>query len=90
MPSPKVPEPPKQRTPDEIEQELADTTQRLASRVDELVYRIHPRRLVRSGVAEVRAKFVREDGSPKPETLGAALGALVGIAVLVWRSRRNR
>jgi hypothetical protein len=90
MPGPAKVEKPRQRTPDEIEQELAETTQRLVSRVDELVYRVHPRRLVRSGVADLKAKIVEPDGGLRKELVGAAIGALVGVAVLVWRSRRRR
>jgi hypothetical protein len=90
MPGPPQPARPPQRTPDEIERELADTTQRLAARVDELVYQVQPRQLVRRAVAGLRAKVVTPDGRPKAEAVGAAVGALVGLAFLVLRSRRNR
>ncbi len=89
VPGPAKAEPPRQRTPDEIEQEMAETTQRLVSRVDELVYRVHPRQLVRRGVADLKAKLVEPDGRPRNELVGAAIGALVGLAVLAWRSRRQ-
>jgi Protein of unknown function (DUF3618) len=89
MPGPAKPEQPQQRTPAEIEQELDETTQRLVSRVDELVYRMQPRQLVRRGMAELKAKVVEPDGRPRKEIVGAAIGALVGLAVLVWRSRRR-
>lgn len=89
MPGPPVPERPAQRTPDEIEQELAETTQRLAARVDELTYRLKPRQMVRRGVTRLQAA-IAPDGRPKAEIVGAAIGALVGVAVLVWRSRRHR
>lgn len=88
MPGPAKPEQP-QRTPAEIEKELDETTQRLVSRVDELVYRMQPRQLVRRGMAELKAKVVEPDGRPRKEIVGAAIGALVGLAVLVWRSRRR-
>jgi Protein of unknown function (DUF3618) len=89
MPGPPVPQRPPQRTPDEIEQELLETAQRLSSRVDELVYQTRPRQLVRRGVSNLRAKLVTTDGRPRTEVLGAAVGALVGLAFLVWRSRRS-
>jgi Protein of unknown function (DUF3618) len=89
MPGPAKPEKPRQRTPAEIEQDLDETTQQLVSRVDELVYRMHPRQLVRRGMAELKAKVVEPDGRPRKEIVGAAIGALVGLAVLVWRSRRR-
>jgi Protein of unknown function (DUF3618) len=89
MPGPATAEQPRQRTPDEIEQELAETTQRLAARVDELTYRLKPRQMVRRGVTRLQAA-IAPDGRPKAEIVGAAIGALVGVAVLVWRSRRHR
>jgi hypothetical protein len=89
MPDPPQPEQPRQRTQDEIEQELVDTAQRLASRVDELVGRLSPKNVVRRQIAGLREK-VAPDGRPRAEVVGAAVGALVGIAVLVWRSRRHR
>ena len=101
MPGPAKPERPQQRTPAEIEQELDETTQRLVSRVDELVHRMQPRQVVRRGMAELKAKvvdldtrpqetgIVEPDGRPRKEIVGAAIGALVGLAVLVWRSRRR-
>jgi Protein of unknown function (DUF3618) len=89
MPGAPVPERPQQRTPDVIEQELYETAQRLSSRVDELAYQVKPRQLVRRGVSRVRAKLVTPDGRPRTEVVGAAVGALVGLAFLVWRSRRN-
>jgi Protein of unknown function (DUF3618) len=90
MPAPPTPEQPRQRTPDEIEQEMLEAAQRLSSRVDELVYRVSPRQIVRRGVARVQEKVVTPDGRPKAEIIGAAVGALVGLAVLVWWSRRRR
>ena len=88
MPGPPQPERPRQRTPEEIEQDLVDTAQRLASRVDELVGRVNPKNLARRGVAGLAEK-VAPDGRPKAEVIGAAVGALAGIAVLIWRSRRR-
>ena len=90
MPGPATAEQPRQRTPDEIEQELAETTQRLVSRVDELVYRVHPRQVVRRSMADLKSRVVEPDGRLRNEIVGAAIGALVGVAVLVWRSRRQR
>jgi hypothetical protein len=92
QPMPGLPQPERStpRTPDEIERELAEATQRLAARVDELVHRVSPRQLARRGVADLKAKVVGPDGRPKAEIVGAAIGALAGIAVLVWRSRRPR
>jgi hypothetical protein len=90
MPAPPQPERSRQRKPEEIEQELLETTQRLSSRIDQLVYRVSPRQLVRRGVSGVQERLVTPDGRPRTEVVGAAVGALVGIAVLIWWSRRHR
>jgi hypothetical protein len=77
------------RTPAEIEQELQETTDRLASRVDELVQRVHPKRVARRGVASVKEKLTTPQGRPRAEVVGAAIGGLIGLGVLAWRARRR-
>ncbi|MGH8776732.1 MAG: DUF3618 domain-containing protein [Jiangellaceae bacterium] len=90
MPAVEEPARARARKPAEIEQELQETTDRLAARVDELVDRVHPRQVARRSVASVREKLTTPQGNPRPEVVGAAIGALIGLAVLVWRARRHR
>jgi hypothetical protein len=83
------PEPSRQRRAAEIEQELQETADRLAARVDALVDRVNPSAIAGRGRAAVRRAFVTPAGRPRPELVGALVGAVVGIAVLVWRARRR-
>lgn len=78
------------RTADEIEREIDERTQRLAANVDDLVARMRPGRIASDGVQSVKRRFVTDTGAPRLEVVGAAVGALVGVAVLVWWTRRRR
>jgi len=84
------PEPPSpQRTPDEIEHELDETTDRLAARVDALVDRVSPAAIADRGRAALRRAVMTPQGRPRAEVVGALIGGLIGIAVLVWRARHG-
>lgn len=78
----------KRRTAAEIEAEIDATTERLSATVDELVDRLSPARIANRGVAKAKGLVTGPDGSPRAEIVGAVVGALVGAAFLVWRSRR--
>ncbi|HET6729124.1 MAG TPA: DUF3618 domain-containing protein [Jiangellaceae bacterium] len=84
------PEPPSpQRTADEIEQELEETTDRLAARIDALVDRVSPAAIMGRGRASVRRAVMTPNGRPRAEFIGALIGGLIGVAVLVWRARQR-
>lgn len=78
------------RTADEIEADIAERTDRLSANIDQLVNRTKPSNLARSGVASVRSSLTGPDGSVRKEVIGAAVGALAVVGVLVWMSRRRR
>jgi len=86
--SPATPPSP-QRTPAEIERELEVTTDRLAARVDALVGRVSPAAIVGRGRAAVRRAVTTPQGRPRAEVVGALIGGLIGVAVLVWRARHR-
>lgn len=84
------PEPPgPQRTADEIEKELEETTDRLAARIDVLVDRVSPAAIIGRGRASVRRAVMTPNGRPRAEFIGALIGGLIGVAVLVWRARQR-
>ena len=86
---PPEPEPRPQRSAAEIEQELNETTDRLAARVDALVDRVSPAAIAGRGRAALRRADMTPSGRPRAEVVGALIGGLVGVAVLVWRARRR-
>jgi hypothetical protein len=87
-PSPETPPGP-QRTAAEIERELEETTDRLAARLDALVDRVRPAAIAGRGRAAVRRAVMTPKGRPRAEVVGALIGGLIGVAVLVWRARRR-
>lgn len=78
------------RTADEIEADIATRTERLSANIDQLLDRAKPSSVARSGVANVRSSLTGPNGTIRNEVIGAAVGALVGLGVLVWMSRRRR
>ncbi|MGH8825744.1 MAG: DUF3618 domain-containing protein [Jiangellaceae bacterium] len=83
------PEPARQRRAAEIEQELEETSDRLAARVDALVERMSPAAILGRRRAAVGQVFTTPQGRPRAEVVGAVIGGLLGVAVLVWRARRR-
>jgi hypothetical protein len=76
------------RTPDQITAEIAETRERLATTIDQLVYRVRPKTIVSRQLAAVRAKFVTDDGQPDKQMIGMVAGGVLGFVVLVVAIRK--
>jgi hypothetical protein len=72
--------------PDDLVDEIDEIRDRLADTVDALIDRSNPKNIARRGLADVKAKFVDETGSPRLETImplvGGAVAVIVGIVVV--------
>jgi hypothetical protein len=81
-------------SPDAIEQAIEIKRAQLASTIDELSERAHPREIARRGIAGVTARAqgaVRTpDGRLRTERVGAVAAALVVLLVALIRVRRRR
>jgi hypothetical protein len=84
---------PDDRSPAQIEKDLADTRNRLATTVDSLVDQLHPKRILDRRLESIKERFSKPDGSLDiakiaPVAIGvvATVSAVVGLRVLV-RSR---
>lgn len=73
----------------EIEADLQATTDRLAANVDELVDRMRPKEMARRTAERAKRFATTPEGGPRIEIIGAAVGALVGVAALIWWTRRR-
>jgi chromosome condensin MukBEF ATPase and DNA-binding subunit MukB len=76
---------------DALVEEIEQIRLRLADTVDELVDRAHPKALAARAVANLRAKFVDETGSPRMETIVpvvAGVTAVVAGMILIRRLTR--
>ena len=76
---------------DSIEREMEETRDRLASTIDQLVYRTNPKTVIRREVAAVKATFVDAEGNPRTENILKVAGGVAGfVAVLVVIRRVTR
>ena len=72
-----------------LEREIEETRQRLASTIDQLAHRAHPRTIVGRQVETVKAHFVEPvSGAPRTDNILKAAGAVVGVVVLLAVVRR--
>ena len=85
---------PDDRTPAQIESDLAVTRNRLSDTVDSLVDTLNPKNIARRLVGSVLAPFTHDDGTPDIKKIApvaggavAAVGLLVGLRLLVRRKR---
>ncbi len=72
--------------PDELVDEIDQIRDRLADTVDALIDRTSPKNVARRGLADLKARFVDETGSPRLETIlplvGGTIAVIAGIVVV--------
>ena len=76
---------------DELVDEIEQIRMRLATTVDELVDRAHPRSIAQRSLRNLKNRFVDEQGSPRFETIVpvvAGTAALVTVVVVIRRLTR--
>ena len=72
-----------------LEREIEETRQRLASTIDQLAHRAHPKTIVGRQVTTVKSHFVElESGAPRTDNIIKVAGAVVGVLVLLAVVRR--
>jgi hypothetical protein len=66
-----------------LESEIEQTRERLASTIDELVYRASPKTIMGRQVATTKAHFVDLDsGAPRTDNILKVVGGVVGVVVV--------
>ncbi len=76
------------RTPDEISAEIAETRNRLAGTIDQLVYRVKPKTIAQRQLESRKASFVDADGSPRTDNILKVVGIAVGVVVAIVAIRK--
>jgi hypothetical protein len=76
------------RSTKQIEADIAATRARLASTVDELVDRAHPKNVVKRQVEQAKAQVFDERGELRTQKLLAVGGAVVGVVGMLLMIRR--
>ncbi|SFA72216.1 Protein of unknown function [Nocardioides alpinus] len=72
-----------------LEREIEETRQRLASTIDQLAHRAHPKTIVGRQVTTVKSHFVDlESGAPRTDNILKVAGAVVGVIAFFALARR--
>lgn len=81
---------PEEKTPEELEAEIALQREQLAGTVDDLAAKLDVKSQAQHKVAELKDAATTDTGAPRPEVLAAA-GSLIAMALvlIVWRLRHN-
>ena len=68
-----------------LEREIEETRERLATTIDQLIYRSNPKTIVGREVAQLKAFFVDPaNGEPRTENILKVVGGIVGtVAIFV-------
>ena len=62
-----------------LEQEIEETRERLATTIDQLLYRVHPKTIASREVSSIKAHFVdTRTGQPRTDNILKAAGVVVG------------
>ena len=73
-----------EEAPSALEKEIEETRERLASTIDQLAHRAHPKTIVGRQLETTKAHFVDvETGQPRTDNILKVVGGLVGAVVLV-------
>ena len=63
-----------------LEHEIEETRERLATTIDQLLYRAHPKTIVGREVSGIKAHFVDPaTGQPRTDNILKATGVVVGV-----------
>ena len=76
------------RDPGAIQSEMEVVRERLAGTIDLLLYRAHPKTIVKRAFDDVRARFVDDRGNPRTENIATTAAAVAGVIVVVVVIRR--
>ena len=81
----------REKTPEELEAEIARQREQLAGTVDQLAAKLDVKSQAQQKVASLKDSATTDTGQPRTEVLAAA-GSLVAMAVvlLLWRRRNHR
>ena len=71
-----------------IENDIDVTRERLASTIDQLVYRTSPKTIARREVNQVKGYFIGPDGSPRTDNIVKVVGGVVGVIVVLGVIRK--
>ncbi len=67
----------------DLEREIEETRERLATTIDQLLHRSHPKTIAQREVAAVKGHYVdAATGEPRTDNILKTVGAVVGVVLL--------
>ena len=73
----------------DLAREIEETRERLATTIDQLLYRSHPKTIVGREVASIKGHYVdAESGEPRTDNILKTVGGVVGFIVVIVVLRR--
>ncbi len=67
----------------DLEREIQETRERLATTIDQLIHRSHPKTIAQREVAAVKGHYVdAATGEPRTDNILRTVGVLAGVVVL--------
>jgi hypothetical protein len=65
-----------------LESEIAETREHLATTIDQLLYRVHPRTIASREVSSIKGHYVdTRTGRPRTDNILKTVGIVVGVVV---------
>ena len=69
-----------QQQPSALEREIEDTREHLATTIDTLLYRVHPKTIATREVNSIKAHYVDvQTGRPRTDNILKTVGVVVGV-----------
>jgi hypothetical protein len=72
-----------------LEREIEEARQHLATTIDQLLYRSHPKTIASRQIATIKAHFVDEQtGQPRTDNILRTVGGVVGVLTVLVLIRK--
>lgn len=66
-----------------LEREIEQTREQLATTIDQLLYRAHPKTIVSREISSIKAHFVdAQTGQPRTDNILKVVGGVVGVVAV--------
>jgi hypothetical protein len=66
-----------------LEREIEQTREQLATTIDQILYRVHPKTIASREVSSIKAHFVdAQSGQPRTDNILKVVGGVVGVVVV--------
>lgn len=72
----------------DIERDIEQTRENLATTIDQLIYRVHPKTIATREVDQVKGYFVDQNGAPRTDNIAKVAVGAAGVLVFMLVIRK--